>query len=217
MGNFYVNHTVRAPQERVAALLEREGRTAFVGPTAGGYTVVCDRECDYQDPAAITDLGRRLSALLNGPVLAVLNHDDDVLCYWLFERGQLTEQYNSCPDYFDDDEDEDFGVYFDEDDDEEGESGDGRGSAPGAELCRAFGRPEVSDRVRSILNGPHALFAMETHQNMVSTLGLPVSAVGTGYKYLAEGDAGLSRDDCVHVGRHAGVRRGWDPADDEEE
>ena len=214
MGNFYVNHTVRAPQDRVAALLEREGRTAFVGPTADGFTVVCDRACDDQDPAAITEVGGRLSAALDGPVLAVLNHDDDVLCYWLFEKGQLVEEYNSCPDYFDDDEGGGFGIFSGDEEDDEPAAGGAIGD--GAELCRAFGRPDRYGRVRSILTARQPLFALETHQALVSALGLPEGAVGSGYRYVAGGDAGLDRDACVHVGRPAGGRRGWDAGDEEE-
>src|SRR5436853_7740909 len=27
-------------------------------------------------------------------------HDSDIACYWLFDKGQLLDEYNSCPDYF---------------------------------------------------------------------------------------------------------------------
>src|SRR5436309_15713794 len=102
MGNFYVNHTVRAPRDRVVALLERDGHTAFVSPTTdAGLTVVYDRASDEQNPAAIEALGNKLSAELEAPVVAFLNHDDDILCYWVYENGRPVEAYNSCPDYFD--------------------------------------------------------------------------------------------------------------------
>src|SRR5262245_31164062 len=101
MGNFYVNHTVRAPQQAVVALLKKEGRTAYVSPTIKGYTVVYDRDCDHQNTFAINDLGLALSKSLSSPVVAFLNHDDDILYYWVFDQGRVLEEYNSCPDYFD--------------------------------------------------------------------------------------------------------------------
>lgn len=107
MGNFYVNHTVRAEQGRVVELLNASKRTAFVSTTTSGPTVVFDKQCDDQDEAAIVELGRLLSAQLASPVLAVLNHDDDVFAYWLFENDTLLESYNSDPDYFNDDGDQD--------------------------------------------------------------------------------------------------------------
>lgn len=201
MGNFYVNHTVRAPQKDVAGLLEREGHTAFVGPTANGFTVVCDAECDNQDTNAIRALGRKLSSSLKSPVLAVLNHDDDILCYWLFEEGELIEEYNSCPDYFDEDEsDSDEG----EMDSEESESTTPSRMSDGEELCRVFGGPGKRERVRAILTGEGHVFAIMAHQELVNTLGLPSGSVGSGYRYVAQGDAGLDRGACLHIGRDTG-------------
>jgi hypothetical protein len=204
MGNFYVNHTVRAPQNQVAAVLEQERRTAFVSPTIGGYTVVYDLECDQQNILAIRELGRRLSAQLQSPVVAFLNHDDDILCYWLFEMGELIEEYNSCPNYFDAEE-------------EEEESGDGPNfMSDGEELCRVFGNPSVRARVRSILTEPDQAFALMTHRELVAALGLPACAVGAGYEYITMGDAPLDPDACLHVGRRARGRWQYDPEEDEE-
>ena len=30
-------------------------------------------------------------------------HDSDIACYWLYDGGKLLDEFNSCPDYFDDD------------------------------------------------------------------------------------------------------------------
>ena len=95
MGNFYVNYTIRAARDQVAALLEEMERTAFVSPTMDGYAVVCDELCEDQDASEIVQLGRRLSGECQCPALAVLNHDDDALCYWVFDHGQLLEEYDS--------------------------------------------------------------------------------------------------------------------------
>src|SRR5206468_6298148 len=82
VGNFYVNHTVRgATPEAVAKALA--GRTAIVAPADNEFVVVFDSECDSQDQAVITELGEKLSDELKATVLAVLNHDDDLLWYQL--------------------------------------------------------------------------------------------------------------------------------------
>ncbi len=199
MGSFYVNHTVRASREQVMALLQEERRTAYVSPTMGGYTIVCDRECDHQDEAEILALGRHLSGRLGAPVLAVLNHDDDILCYWLFENGETTEEYNSCPDYFADEEFGGLGIYDGEEDEEEfAAERTVVLTGPGEELCRAFGKTPLLAEVRSILESPD-LFALLTHKKLLQTLGLPECAVATGYRAIALGDAEIDRDECVHV------------------
>jgi hypothetical protein len=215
MGNFYVNHTVRAPQERVVAVLEAEHRIAFVGPTIEGHTVVCDQECDSQDERAILALGRSLSERLDSPVLAVLNHDDDILCYWLFEQGRLTEQHNSCPDYFDNDY---VGLtYLGDDDDEEKEEVVASAGAAGESLCRAFGKTEALVQVQAILTSEEEIFAMFTHRRLLKALGLPAVAVGSGYRYVAEGDAELDPEACVHVGAKASSAVYGDFGDEEVE
>lgn len=218
MGNFYVNHTIRAPRQRVADFLESEGHTAFVSPTTDGLTVVCDKECDDQDTNAIRALGRKLSSSLESPVLAILNHDDDILCYWLFEEGELIEEYNSCPDYFDGDEFEEFGSDSEElSEDAESEINVGPNRmSDGEELCRVFGNPERRDRIRSILTGERQVFAVMIHQELVAALGLPSCTIGSGYRYVAEGDAALDRRACLHVGQGAGGHQRCDAPDVDE-
>lgn len=202
MGPCYVNHTVCAPQDRVAAFLQQEGRTAFVSPTVHGYTVVCDRQCDSQDAVAIGRLGQRLSLQLACPVLAVLNHEDDLLCYWLFEHGRLIDEQDAFPEFVDDDSDLDGFGAFDEADrwKVEGDS-DEESVRVGAaeELCRVFGRPAMREQVQTILAGREALFALQIHQELVDALGLPGWAVGAGYTYVARRQTELDRDACIHV------------------
>lgn len=212
MGIFYVNHTVRAPQPHVIAVLKKEGRTAFVSPTFNGYTVICDRQCDDQDPVAIAQLGQKLSAQLESPALAVLNHDDAILCYWLFEQGRLIEEYDSFPDCFEDEDDE-------SDDDWplwqesfwQGEAWKANGVAEtachalgnGEALCRVFGRPALQEQVQWVLAGHDTFFAQQIHQELVRILGLPPCSLGAGYKCVAQRYTELDRDACVHVGRQA--------------
>ena len=77
MGNFYTNNTLRGPsQQAVAAALA--GRSAIVTPAQDGCVVVFDEASDEQNQEVITELAARLSREFDCPVLAVLNHDDDI-------------------------------------------------------------------------------------------------------------------------------------------
>jgi hypothetical protein len=203
MGIFYVNHTVRASQDRVLDILKKERRTAFVSPTIGGYTVVCDRQCDEQDPVAIAQLGQKLSALLGAPVLAVLNHDDDLFSYWLFKQGQLIEEHDAFPENVEDDDEGcgGFRLYRETEEDWNPTPEDDEASAtPGEELCRILGHEAMGEQVQAVLTGCDALFARQIHQELVELLGLPSCAVGAGYKCVIQRHTELDRDECVHVG-----------------
>ena len=189
MGAFYTNITLRtAQQDRVAEALKAGRREAFVSKPANGCTVVFDRECEDQDLEILNNLASSLSARLSCAALAVLNHDDDVLIYTLHENGEMVDEYNSSPEYFE--------------------------SGPGAEpeggdanvLSRAFGVAGRADDVETVLRKPWGTddgvtFEMERHQELVDILGLPAAAVPAGYNYLDEGEfpEGLNESDFLRV------------------
>ena len=189
MGNFYTNITLRSHQARVIEVLEREERTAYVTPTVNGCTIVCDEECDEQDTDVLEELAALLSRELSCVTFAVLNHDDDVLIYWLYENGTLSDHYDSAPGYFSGDDDEPSG-------------GDAY------RLCRAFGVPDQVAEVEDVLRTPsfsedeHYLFAIERHLDLIEALGIPLFAAGIGYTYLHRGETfeGLDRASLRHVG-----------------
>ena len=186
MGNFYTNYTLRGPtQQQVVTALE--GRSAFVTPQESGCVVVYDEESDSQDMEVLSSLAGRLSEELHCAVLAVLNHDDDILWYQLHHNGELQDEYNSSPDYFEDVEET---------------SGPSGGNAE--RLCRAFGSRKIAE-VKSILenSGENAyVFAVERHEHLVRALGIPLFSVGKGYSYIADGEVpeGLSEEQLMRVG-----------------
>jgi hypothetical protein len=211
MGSMYVNFTVKGPTaDAVVKVLA--GRSAFVCQDEAGTVVVYDEDCDSQDAKAITKLASELSKKLACPLLAVLNHDDDVLQYQLFINGRLHDSYDSNPGYFekddadfdeaDDDDDRD----EDDDDDDTDEDGDATEPEGGDAklLCGAFGSKRIAD-VEQILgktedSEPYAA-EIDRHLDLVKALGLPEFAVGYGYEYLAGGDLpdGLTADQLVRV------------------
>ena len=178
MGSFYTNITVRtADTDSVAAAVRQAGRTALIAPPENGATVVFDEASEEQDVEVLRTLAQHLARVCKCPALAILNHDDDVLVYLLYDAGKLVDEYNSAPGYFD----------ADADPDTPPSGGDAE------RLTEAFGVPDRSDDVERILrtdgtDDDEFVFAMDRHRALVMTLGLPDTAVGTGFNYLEEGE-----------------------------
>jgi hypothetical protein len=187
MGNFYVNYTLRGvTQDAVADALA--GRACVVTPPANGTVVVFDEESDNQDQAVISSLASDLSRKLRCPVLAVLNHDDDILWYQLYVDGKLRDEYDSSPGYFDPSAEQ---------------SAPAGGDA--AKLCSAFGsaNPDEAESVlrKSAFDDDGYAFAIERHGDLVSALGISAFAVGTAYASFENDELpeGLSSEDVIRT------------------
>ena len=129
MGSFYTSYTLRGPtQKSVAAALG--GRSAFITPLKDDCAVVFDEESDQQNQEVMVEFAAYLSGELHCPLLAVLNHDDDILWYQLYLNGELADEYNSSPDYF-----------------EETQEGEPSGPTGGnaQKICSAFGVNSVNE------------------------------------------------------------------------
>jgi hypothetical protein len=193
MGSFYTNTTLRGPEQaQVLEALNQMKRTAYVSATVDKLTVVYDEASDIQDVYALQGVTADLSRRLACAALAVLNHDDDVLAYWLYEGGKLVDSYNSTPSYFE--------ALLDEES-MQPEGGDA------AVICRAFGAGERVADVQTILSTPQAgdggyIFANDRHSNLVDALGLSDLAVGVGYTYISMGNLpfDMTKGDFTHVG-----------------
>ena len=169
MGNFYTNITVRGPsQEATAAALR--GRQTFVSPEMDGCVVVFDEESETQSEIVFR-LAAKLSRQFACPALAVLNHDDDVLMYALYENGTQRDTYDSTPGF---DGDDPFAAP---------EGGDA------SVLCAAFGSAHVAE-VSEVLRASTEsyTFAVDRHTDLVAALGIPDWAAGSGFNYLSEGE-----------------------------
>jgi hypothetical protein len=185
MGNFYTNYTLKGPsQQAVAAVLI--GRKTKVTPIHNGCVVVFDEASDDQNQELIAKLASRLSRELNCPSLVVLNHDDDILWFQLYLNGNLADEYDSSPGYFDP---------------------SAEPSAPAGgdaqKLCAAFGVTDKSilERVlrKSSYDDDGYVFAFERHADLAKALGLPEFAVGTAYASFEreEYPEGLSPDNLT--------------------
>jgi hypothetical protein len=144
-------------------------RPAYVSKCEGGLSVVLDAECEDQDGEVLSGLASEMSAKFSCHVLAVLNHDDDVLYFELYENGNKIDEYNSSPAFFD----------------ESAESDEPIGGNA-AQLCKVFGAADPT-KVEVALRGDY-VFAFERHRDLAVALGLPMYSVGIGYNYVSEGD-----------------------------
>lgn len=169
MGNFYTNVTLyRADRAKAVAALK--GRRAAVSPTAGRFTIIWDEESEGQDVDILEAVTNRLSRELNCPAWAVLNHDDDLLFYMLFSGGEKLDQYSSCPGYF---------------------GGPGSRSEGGNAvlLAKIFGAESAAKSAERILrNQDGYTSAIERHQALIEALAMPNFGVGTGYRYITNGE-----------------------------
>jgi Ankyrin repeats (3 copies) len=108
VGLFCVNFHFRTTDDRaLSSALSRRGVSRYRIATAKrGWTSLFEEQASQQDDQRIHELAGGLSQDLQAPAIAFMVHDSDIACYWLFDNGRLLDEYNSCPDYFNDDADE---------------------------------------------------------------------------------------------------------------
>jgi hypothetical protein len=172
MGSFYTNITLRGPkQEQILSVLH--GRDAYVSPTVNGYTVVYDAQCEEQDLEILSDLAATLSQKLKCPAMAILNHDDDILYYQLYDAGNLVDEYNSAPNYF-----------------ESAEKSSGPKGGDANTLAKIFGgdKTMIDAVLQKTISADGYVFESERHADLVNHLELPQFSVQLGYTYIAEGE-----------------------------
>jgi hypothetical protein len=116
----------------------------------------------------------------------ILNHDDDILWYQLFENGKLIDEYDSTPGYFDK---------------SAGPSSPSGGNARA--LCHAF-QSENVDEVERILKTSSFVdegyvFALDRHEDLVKALGLPTFTIGYGFNEIFSGEIpeGYDKDQFI--------------------
>ena len=168
MGNFYTAHVLKGPaQQDVLSALR--GRPALVSTTTAGFTTVLDEACEIQDGVSLAALAEELSAKFSCSVFAVMNHDDDVLYFELYEAGTKTDEYNSNPNYF-------------------GEwEVDGPSGGDARRLCESLQAGDAAT-VEAVLRKDDYVFETERHRDLALALGMPDFSVGVGYNYARAGD-----------------------------
>lgn len=189
MGLFCVNLHFRATDDKaLSAALNRRGVTQYrIFPAENGWTSLYEEEASWQDEARIRVLAGGLSKDLHVAAVAFTVHDSDIACYWLFDDGRLLDQYNSCPDYFDDDA---------TDDEPQGPAG---------------GRPDVllrycrdgvrQDELATVL-AEETVFAESVIERLADALGIDVDRALADYRDLGYGDGPNGADGWDNDGGH---------------
>ena len=169
MGLFCVSFHVQTTNvDSLSAALDRRGmQRRRVLPAKNGWTSLYEERSSQQDDARIRDLASGLSRDLKVAAIAFLVHDSDMACYWLYDQGNLLDEYNSCPDYFDADGPED------------------ESPAPSGgktEVLVRFCRPGVQEDELAAILAEQATFAEDTIGQLAIALGIDRDRALADYK-----------------------------------
>ena len=183
MGAFIVNFNVRSSDRAAVehALREQHTPAAWVTAPKNGWITVYDENASTQDERRIRELGTTLSAV--APVVALLVHDSDVLCYWLYESGTLVDEYNSCPDYFADSADA---------------PGPASGGRPGVLLKYCAAQKQLAD-VEQVLGHTKRVFAEEQLEELADLLGMDQTRARMDFEFIGR-EMSPAELDAVYVG-----------------
>jgi hypothetical protein len=174
MGAFFVNYHVRSDSmARVRdALSPMVKSAAYVSPSKAGWVTVYEKSSDQQDDQIIRRIANELSTALKTAIVSFLVHDSDIFMYWLFQSGQLVDEFNSAPDYFK--------------------------RAGKAEHARVRGNSDAllplcvpgttRDQVEAVLHPPEGqpLFAEDIVSDLAGLLGIDEARASLGFNYFDE-------------------------------
>jgi hypothetical protein len=172
MGTFY--GSVLGQTEKLDEVLKALNEVAqatdckfLIGPVMKGWISAFPNNSGQNEQTSL-EIAKRLSH----EIFHLIVHDDDIFAYFFFRKGQLVDQYDSCPDYF-------------------------RKVSP-EEKLRWQGRPELFqdlltkpgtlDKLKSLLaaNRKDYTFEQERMREFVALLGLPNAL--SSYEYLDSGE-----------------------------
>jgi hypothetical protein len=160
MGNLYVNIALNtSDRDRIAAVLaDTQDRGVILAPE-NGWTILSSEALETQDERFVEQYGTSLSR--GGvPVLAVMNHDDDILMVFLYQAGARTAFANTRPGYFADE--------------------DRPPVVEGVEALAWLADGVAAGDIADLLTRDH-VFAVDAHGELARLLGLPAISVGFGY------------------------------------
>ncbi len=100
MGTFYGSVLVRTEKsDEVQKALEEVAKAAdskfLMGPAVNGWISVFPDDSGQNEKTSV-EIAKRLP----DDIFHLIVHDDDLFAYFFFRKGQLVDQYDSCPDYF---------------------------------------------------------------------------------------------------------------------
>ena len=99
MAASYVNYHVRSDDQAAVTAAAKglvQGR-AYLTPAGNGWVSLYDEISERQDAYEIGRLAGELSVLVSTAVFAFVVNADVLFVYYLFENGDLLDEYNSSP------------------------------------------------------------------------------------------------------------------------
>lgn len=175
MGNFYANITTRnISVDLIKKYLKSNNLSAYVIKVANDYCAIFEAVCDEQNGDHISSLLKEISGQFSCPAIAVLNHDDDILAYELWLNGEKVDEYDSCPGYFQADEDR--------------MQPEGGNAKLLSELMGNGNNVNDIERLLRSNKGNEFSFAIDRHESIAKAVGIPLQTVGYGYTYISNGE-----------------------------
>ena len=100
MGAFYGSIHVRtensdAVRKALDQVAKEAGGNFLLGPAFNGWTSVFPSDSGQSDRISL-----EIAKLVPNDIFHLIVHDDDIFAYYFYRDGRLIDQYNSCPDYF---------------------------------------------------------------------------------------------------------------------
>ncbi|GAB1408949.1 hypothetical protein MASR1M90_01030 [Desulfovibrionales bacterium] len=177
MGTVYSNITLKGPQPRdVIQELGSQGRSAFVVVSENGLTTVYEMDSDEGESRLLQELAEDLSGCFGCPALAVRIAEENALCYWLYDDGQLVD--NSAP--------------FASPQQPAGTGATQRSRSNSELLARYFNTNASAEEIIDILAHPGhengETLAVDRHLSLVELLELPLCSVGFSFCDLDSGE-----------------------------
>jgi hypothetical protein len=175
VANFHVrNGLINAVRDTLTQIGAKRVRLAGAH---NGWVTVYEEQASNQDDAWIEKLAKELSARLDTACVAFMVHDSDIALYWLCENGQLLDQYNSAPDYF-----------------EPVSRAEKRRVSGRSDIFLRFCRPDVTlDQVEAVLRA-QVTFAEDTVAQLADFLGIDPEHALADYRDEDNPDGGPDGD-----------------------
>jgi hypothetical protein len=100
MGTFYGSVLVRTEKsDEVQKALDEVAKATdckfLIGPAVNGWISAFPDNSGQNEKTSV-EIAKRLP----NDIFHLIVHDDDIFAYFFFRKGQLVDQYDSCPDYF---------------------------------------------------------------------------------------------------------------------
>ena len=184
MGNWYINAVVKdKSRELIAAYLRQTKWRSAVLPSAGRYTTVGLEFEDFPEPHSLPDWSARLSKELSCPLLTTVNVSDDMLYFYLCDRGRLAAEYFSSDAY-------EVAPQL---------PSTGNNNQIAKALCDFTEGGDVAAVEKILSSHGKYLFAVELHLELAEAMRLRAPSIGVGYKYATKGELpeGVKLEDLI--------------------